>query len=191
MRKKTKLVRGIGINDSDYETKDCPFYLTWKSMLRRCYSAKYQETRPNYKGCSVCKEWLYFMTFRKWMLTQFWEGNQIDKDIIHPFNKVYSPENCCFVSLQLNSLLNIYSNGRGLLPLGVCWDKRDKKYVAQIRINNKRKHLGYFDSVSEASSVYNHAKAAYIIEIASKVDCIRIQAGLCMWAYLYRQGEVV
>ena len=38
--------------------------------------------------------------------------------------------------------------------IGVCWFKRDKKWVAQIKINGKSKHLGYFDNELEAHLVY-------------------------------------
>jgi hypothetical protein len=30
---------------------------------------------------------------------------------------------------------------------GVCWCKRNKKWVAQIRIDKRRKHLGYYDDL--------------------------------------------
>jgi hypothetical protein len=45
------------------------------------------------------------------------------------------------------------------LPTGVCWFKRDKKYKAQIDINGKRKHLGYFSTPEAASEAYQKALA--------------------------------
>ena len=33
---------------------------------------------------------------------------------------------------------------------GVCWHERDSKWVANIRINGKLKHLGYFKDIDEA-----------------------------------------
>jgi len=161
-------------------------------MLQRCCdSAKFLAKRPTYKDCTVCSDWIHFMNFRAWMLTQDWQGGkELDKDILHPFNKIYSPDNCCFVDGALNSLLTTRKAARGSLPIGVHWYKRDKKFVANISIKGKQKNLGYFGSILEASNVYNHAKAAYIIEVASTITCIKIQAGLCIWAYLYRQGQV-
>ena len=78
-----KLVYGIGINDADYAVTEwetievngkrkkklvwgCPYYRTWKDMLRRCYSTKFQETNPTYIGCSVSDEWLTFSVFKSW-----------------------------------------------------------------------------------------------------------------------------
>ena len=43
---------------------------------------------------------------------------------------------------------------------GVCWDKRDKKWVAKIRINGKLKHLGLFDTELEAFAVWK----AFVIQ---------------------------
>ena len=37
---------------------------------------------------------------------------------------------------------------------GVCWDKRNKKWNAAIRIDGKPKHLGSFSNEEEASLVY-------------------------------------
>jgi hypothetical protein len=37
---------------------------------------------------------------------------------------------------------------------GVCWHKGNKKWVAQIRVNDKRKCLGYFISELDAFNVY-------------------------------------
>lgn len=37
---------------------------------------------------------------------------------------------------------------------GVCWHKGNQKWVAEIRINGKCKHLGYFDDPEEAHQTY-------------------------------------
>lgn len=45
---------------------------------------------------------------------------------------------------------------------GVTYDKRKNKFKARIGFNNKRLHLGYFDTAEEASRVYNQkAKELY------------------------------
>ena len=45
--------------------------------------------------------------------------------------------------------------------LGVYWNKRDNKWMAHIRIDGKRKNLGYFDKEEDASDAYLEAKAKY------------------------------
>ncbi len=42
--------------------------------------------------------------------------------------------------------------------LGVNWHKRDKKWVAGIKIKGKRKHLGSFTTIEEAHEAYFKAK---------------------------------
>ena len=41
---------------------------------------------------------------------------------------------------------------------GVSWYRKNKKWVAQMRINGKLKHLGYFTCELEASEAYQKAK---------------------------------
>lgn len=42
--------------------------------------------------------------------------------------------------------------------LGVSWCSRDGKWLAQIRLDGKRKYLGRFDTVEEAGAAYAEAK---------------------------------
>ena len=60
-------------------------YKCWKDMLRRCYSAKYQEKQPTYKDCYVYNEWLYYPNFKNWYDKNYYEvenkTSQLDKDI--------------------------------------------------------------------------------------------------------------
>ena len=111
-----KLVYGVGINDADYDvaineyyTNDegvkgerriwtCPYYSRWMNMLTRCYSDKFQEGNPTYKGCYVAEEWKTFSNFKEWMVTQEWEGLELDKDILFVGNREYGPEKCVFVT---------------------------------------------------------------------------------------------
>lgn len=44
---------------------------------------------------------------------------------------------------------------------GVCWDSRKKRWLSQIAINGKNKHLGYFQTVEEAHSAYCRGSTKY------------------------------
>ena len=44
---------------------------------------------------------------------------------------------------------------------GVCWDKKRNQWKAYIKINDKVKHLGYFDEIDEARKA-RQEKAAEI-----------------------------
>ncbi len=67
-------------------------------MLQRCYSESYLNKRPSYRGCSVCEEWKTFSNFMAWMKNKNMENLELEKDILVPGNKLYSPETCVFVS---------------------------------------------------------------------------------------------
>ena len=41
--------------------------------------------------------------------------------------------------------------------VGVCWAKNRNKWISGIRINGKKKHLGYFTDEVEASEAYQKA----------------------------------
>lgn len=165
-----KPVFGIGINDADYvitrivggKQIHCSFYQRWHSMIERCYSAKRHSKQPTYAGCKVVDGWHSFMAFKSWMELQDWKGKQLDKDLIGD-SKLYSPENCVFVSHALNSLFCDSRAIRGDCPIGVDFDKQRGKYRASINASGKHKHLGYFTSADDAHSAWLKAK----IEIAN------------------------
>ena len=68
-------------------------------------------------------------------------------DHIKNLQALTSRENCSKAHQQ---------NGK-TLPAGVSYKKRNKKYVAQIWIDNKKKHLGLFTTVELASASYQKA----------------------------------
>ena len=49
---------------------------------------------------------------------------------------------------------------------GVCWDKRDKKWKAAIKVNGKVKNLGYFADEEEAALTYNKVATEHFGEFA-------------------------
>ena len=168
------MIFGVGVNDSPYPVHQlvnehwvaCPFYSTWRLMIRRCYDTGYQ--RGSHVGCSVCAEWLLFTTFRAWMEAQPYQGNQLDKDIKVPGNKIYGPDTCLFVPYYVNSLLNDQQKKRGKYPRGVSINKGYKRLQVRLCKHGKQKHLGWFDlkDVGPAEDLYRMAKAAHIREVA-------------------------
>lgn len=77
-------------------------YTVWVNMLKRCYDKSVQNAHPTYKGCSVCVEWHTYENFYNWVLSNDYQGKEIDKDKMVKGNKVYSPETCCFISSSEN-----------------------------------------------------------------------------------------
>jgi len=56
-------------------------------------------------------------------------------------------------------LVTCQQNHFNLGAKGYCWNKRARKWQAQIRINGKNKHLGYYDHEEDAHQAYLAEKA--------------------------------
>ena len=143
-------------------------YDTWNSMVTRCYSYKYQSRQPTYIGCTVAEAWLDFQNFAKWFYGHDYSnlGYHLDKDLLIPNNKIYSPETCCFVPSSLNNLLTNRKSKRGAYPQGVCLKKATGRFSARLMVDGKKKNLGYFDCPNEAHQAYKVAKEKYVKEKA-------------------------
>jgi len=175
MSGKRSLVFGVGVNDwagnISVDGKLIREYQLWQGMLERCFSEKYKQKKPTYEGVTCSKEWLSMTTFIEdvsQMRGFGLDGWALDKDILQKGNKLYSKDTCCFVPQEVNLLLIKRDNCRGEFPVGVCFHKASGKFVAQLAINGKRKHLGYFTTPEEAFQAYKLAKEAYIKVVAHK-----------------------
>lgn len=196
--KPRKLVYGVGANDADYVVQKfetigcadgkqkqkmvwkCPYYQAWVSMLRRCYSAKYQENKPTYNGCSASTEWHTFSSFRRWMEGQDWEGKHLDKDLLFEGNKVYSPETCVFVTPSVNNFTTERGSARGEWLIGVYWHKASEKFMARCNnpFTNKQESLGYFDCEQEAHEAWMKRKLELAHELAAIQEDLRVAKAL-------------
>ena len=193
-----KLVCGVGVNDLGYRTqvyedvtKDggkrvrktvfkCKYYAAWKNMLERCYSKKYLEINPTYIGTSVCSEWLSATAFKKWMEQQNWQGKCLDKDIIVPRSKLYSPETCAFVLEATNLFVLARDASRGEYPVGVNLHKPTGKYRARCRnpFSGKNEHLGLFSTPEEAHEAWRKHKHDLAQRVAATESDMRVVEAL-------------
>ena len=181
-----KLVCGVGNNNAGYVVLKygitdiggkqkrkrvwiCPYYQVWKTMLERCYSARVQERSPTYIGCTVTDDWLTFTNFKNWMVTQNWEGLELDKDILIEGNKAYSPETCVFVTGAVNKFTTDCGSARGELLLGVSWNKAKGKFRVRCRnpSSGKQEYLGLFTSEQEAHQAWRKRKNELAHELAA------------------------
>ena len=175
------LVCGVGVNDADYAVSPkidgkrdtCPFYKKWAYMLARAYSGK----RSAYENVLVCQEWLTFSSFRSWMETQDWLGKDLDKDIVSPGNKLYSPSTCCFVAPEINSLL-VGQGTSNCSAQGVTYNKTDNRYISRVSENGTIKYLGCFTSHESAHAAYAINKSKHLTTIAHQQADTRVAAGL-------------
>ncbi len=189
MRQNDPTVWGVGINDADYPVGQgkCPIYSIWLAMMQRCYSPKRLKMNPTYQGCSVHPAWHRFSDFKSWVEQQAWQGKVLDKDILVAGNKQYGPDTCLFVTQAVNSLLNTQPNKNRAGALGVR-KYAEGRYRVSIRKSRKHQHVGVFSSEAAAAQAYRTAKAAWILEVASKESDPRVQNALSRAAIRVREG---
>jgi hypothetical protein len=172
-------VYGVGMIGQKYPSKinkkPTKEYDAWKGMLRRCYSNETQERCPTYKDVSVCEEWLLYENFYEWLHEQEnfeqWYDNErwaVDKDILIKGNKIYSPDTCCLVPQNVNSLFARVNANRGDFPIGVV--KHYKNFQASC--NNpliiKQVTIGTYNTPEKAFYAYKEYKENLIKQIAEK-----------------------
>lgn len=136
----------------------------WYSMLRRCYCSDEWERRPSYENAKVCTEWHNFQNFAHWYCTQpeYGFGYQIDKDILYPGNRLYSPMTCCMVPLDINNAMQIRGKGYHI-------DQRRNNYCVTFR----EKYVGAYSTEQEAQHVYIECRRQHIINLAHQWEkCI-------------------
>lgn len=146
-------------------------YQVWKGMLERCYSDKFQDKKPTYKGCIVSENFVCYPYFKKWCNKQIGfdqVGWHLDKDILSKGNKVYSEDTCCFVPQEINSLLVRSNATRGKYPLGVSYLTRLGMFEASVSLGGRNKRIGRFYNAQEAFYAYKEVKESYIKEVANK-----------------------
>lgn len=174
MRKKEKLVFGVGVNDYEetiqYLGKPIRSYRTWQSMIKRCYDNKHRSVKDNsYVGCTVANEWLSYKNFKDWFDNNFptdivFNGIEveIDKDLLVEGNKVYSPETCIFIPRKINSFMTNKKSNNTSGYTGVSKHSQTNKWYSRIREfeTSKIKHLGIFEDIEDASKAYQKAREA-------------------------------
>ena len=91
---------------------------------------------------------------------QDWHGKSLDKDIIVPRSKLYSPDTCAFVLNETNSFVIARDACRGDYPVGVDLCKRTGKYRAKCGniFTGKQENLGYFSTPEEAHESWRRRK---------------------------------
>lgn len=158
---------GIGDYKPTISGKHTKIYKTWNGMIQRCYSEKGRDKYPTYKGVTVCKEWHNFQNFAKWFEENNTNKFALDKDILIKGNQVYSPETCCFVPIEINSLFTSCKSVRCEYPIGVTKTKSNK-FEASVMINGKYTFLGTFNTLKKAFLEYKTAKEKWIKEVADE-----------------------
>ena len=135
-------------------------YNTWSILKNRVLNPKYKQYNDyGGRGITICDEWKNdFKSFYDWAMKNGYSDELSIDRIDNDGN--YCPENCRWTTrtIQQRNQRMQKNNTSGFK--GVWFNKESKKYRAQININRKKIHLGYFKTAIEAGVVYNN----YIIE---------------------------
>ena len=174
------LIKGIGTNNGTYPSYDgknvLKEYDIWQHMLDRCTEELWAK-RPTYAGTSCSDNFKSYSYFYEWCQNQIGfkskenNGNiwSLDKDLLVKGNKIYSEDTCVFLPHDINALLTKRNTLRGDFPVGVSWNKRDKRYTASCSSGSGgRVSLGYYTDVQQAFQAYKIFKEAYIKQVAEK-----------------------
>jgi hypothetical protein len=134
-------------------------YRAWAAMIERC-------ERPAHvyfgyyggRGIKVCTRWrASFSAFLQDMGPKPTPKHTLDR--IDP-NGNYKPGNCRWATMteQARNRRQNKNNSSGIT--GVAWNKQTQQWVAYIRREGRRIHLGYFLDRNAAAAARKQAEAA-------------------------------
>lgn len=140
---------GMAVGTEGYHEKS---YTKWKDMMQRCHDKEvHKRYKPEYADKCVCEEWQNYANFKLWYDEHHVFGNRIDldKDILKPGNKEYSPETCVLIEHYINTIFerhvsdNIYENEDGKYFVGSNRKKVYETYdeVFEFACNKKKERI--------------------------------------------------
>lgn len=142
-----------------------PVYNSWYGMVQRCTNPK----RSDYeyyggRGINVCERWLSFENFLSDMGDRPY-GMTLDR--INPDGD-YCKDNCKWStkSEQSSNQRERKHTGKTSQYKGVCWDKKNKKWLATVYSGGKPCYRGSFDTEIEAHEAYEaHKHLKYALKL--------------------------
>lgn len=154
-----KIARRFGPNDG---RKKHPLYHTYTAMVARCYG----ETNREYidyggRGIRVCESWLGYEGFPNFLHDM---GEKPSKELSLDridVNGHYAPDNCRWASKTVQSINQRQQSNNKSGITGVMWNKQKNSWQAEIHFQRKRKHLGFFANIEEASRARKDGEKLY------------------------------
>jgi len=135
-------------------------YSTWSGMLKRCYSSDFHIKYPIYKDETVCDEWHNFQVFGEWYDKQYKEDDwHLDKVLLGGSKKIYSPDTCVFIPIELDLLLNRDTENKDY-AVGVYCEGSGYRSRSYCSISGRLSHLGIFNTIEEAELAYRNNRLA-------------------------------
>jgi len=93
------------------------------------------------------------------MVTGSWPAHQIDHEDQNPLNEAW--ENLRDVTNQDNNRNTSLQKNNTSGVMGVYWCKSRKKWCADIKVNRKKIHIGYFKEFDDAATARKAAEIKY------------------------------
>jgi hypothetical protein len=125
-------------------------------MIKRCQNKRFAKW---YGDVTVCQSWLD--SYDSFLCSVGRKPNtSATLDRIDPKGN-YEPGNVRWTTREVQSrnTKNHETNKTG--ARGVSWSKTKHKWRAAIYVQNKQKHLGYFDSIDQAETARRKAEETY------------------------------
>lgn len=122
-----------------------PEHMVWRNMRKRCNDPRYAQW---YGGVRVCERWdISYENFLADVGCKPTPNASLDR--INPSGH-YEPSNVRWVPKhkQAHNMKVFCTNKTGVA--GVSWSNTKQKWRAAIYVNNKQKHVGYFDDFDDA-----------------------------------------
>lgn len=127
-------------------------------------------------------KWSAHRTYRKWNAVRGFKGKMLimSRVIMHPLdgevvdhingntldNRKENLRNCSQRQNCQNKINCHANNSFGVK--GITYNQKGEKFIARIRVNNKRIYLGSFNVLGDADSAYRIAEEKYFGEFARK-----------------------
>jgi hypothetical protein len=148
----------------------------WNNLKSRCRegsaqrknSTSYVQIENHFDNYDVFTEWCQgqYGYMNKSASGIYWN---LDKDLLHHGNKIYSPDTCMFIPLSVNTVMMASDVCRGKFPVGVQphYQVKKTRYTATCRRRDGSGYVGIYDTPEEAHKAWQLAKVDRILEEAS------------------------
>lgn len=133
-----------------------PEFRAWSNMKKRCSDTRFARW---YSGVHVCDRWLAsYDDFVVDVGRRPSDKHSLDR--INPKGN-YEPGNVRWVlhHVQTRNTKNHVTNKTG--TRGVSWSRDKNKWRVAIYVDNKQKHVGYFDDIEAAAKARKEAEERY------------------------------
>jgi hypothetical protein len=141
------------------------FYVDYDDFINHVMGYKFAMSNVGYVMYSSTKDGLHCKLLHR-IIMNCPEGMMIDHIDHNKLNNMRS--NLRIVTHQQNDMNRSKTKRNKSGVIGVHWSKRDNKWWARIRLNNKTIHLGYFDNLENASRARKEAEIKYFGEYRNK-----------------------